>query len=692
MKYRFESIVFKDGQCMISGFALGNDPDAVLSYTVMDEYDNVIKADIRKLVRNDVSNKYLHRITDNEYGFSVSFPADPGRKYRMLVKAGMEQKIFRIDQNSAAFHNGLMKLRKNAFLRNLKDKIRNAGSGELTYNDWYNKTKITKEELSEQRKLIITDDMPLFSIVIPLYCTAEKYLCELIESILNQTYGKFELCLADGSPEDKKVEQIVRKYPDERIRYTFIGENRGISDNTNVAVEMASGDFIVLCDHDDLLPENALYEFALEIMKHPETDCIYSDEDKINQNGTVVFEPHFKPDFNIDMLRSNNYICHLFAVRKTLVDQYGGFDSAYDGSQDHDFIFRMTEHARYVAHVPKVLYHWRTIEGSTALNPESKMYAIEAGARAVRANYERTVPEVRIGEITKGAHYGLYHVQFVFDEYPRVSVVIPNKDHREDLDKAIRSLFNIGTWPNLEVVVVENNSTEPETFTYYEEIQKEYGNVRVVTYPDTFNYSKINNFGVTFAKGEYLLFLNNDVEMIEPESIQEMMGYALRHDVGAVGCRLLYPDKTIQHAGVVVGIGVADHAFKGTYSGDGTYFNRAMTPQDVSAVTAAAMLTKRSLFDEVGGFDEELAVAFNDIDYCLKINRSGRKVVYNPYACFYHYESRSRGQDTTDEKNARYMQELTLFTERWKEIYQNGDPYYNPNLSLTKTDYSLKEL
>ena len=286
MKYRFESIVFKDGQCMISGFALGNDPDAVLSYTVMDEYDNVIKADIRKLVRNDVSNKYLHRITDNEYGFSVSFPADPGRKYRMLVKAGMEQKIFRIDQNSAAFHNGLMKLRKNAFLRNLKDKIRNAGSGELTYNDWYNKTKITKEELSEQRKLIITDDMPLFSIVIPLYCTAEKYLCELIESILNQTYGKFELCLADGSPEDKKVEQIVRKYPDERIRYTFIGENRGISDNTNVAVEMASGDFIVLCDHDDLLPENALYEFALEIMKHPETDCIYSDEDKINQNGT----------------------------------------------------------------------------------------------------------------------------------------------------------------------------------------------------------------------------------------------------------------------------------------------------------------------------------------------------------------------------------------------------------------------
>lgn len=692
MKYRFESILYKNGQYLISGFALGKDPNAVLSYSVNDADGNAVSAEVKKLVRNDVSNKYFHKIIENEYGFSVSFPAEEKKKYSLLIRAGNEQQKFAIDSVSAAYHNGLMKLRKNAFLRNLKDRIRNAGSGELTYDEWYQKTKITKAELDEQRKIIITDDLPLFSIVIPLYCTKEKYLCELIDSILHQTYGKFELCLADGSPQDKKVEEIVRRYTDRRIKYQLIGENRGISGNTNVAVEMAAGDFIVLCDHDDLLPENALYEFAMEIMKHPETDCIYSDEDKIDQNGRVVFEPHFKPDFNIDMLRSNNYICHLFAVRKSLVDQYGAFDSAFDGSQDHDFIFRMTEQARYVAHVPKVLYHWRTIEGSTALNPESKMYAIEAGARAVRANYERTLPDVKISDITKGAHYGLYHVHFVFNEYPLISVIIPNKDHTEDLDKAIRSLFNTGTWPNLEVIVVENNSEEQKTEDYYTIIQKEYPQVHVVRYPDIFNYSKINNFGVKHAKGEFLLFLNNDVEMIEPESIQEMMGYAQREDVGAVGCRLLYPDKSIQHAGVVIGIGVADHAFKGTYSGDGTYFNRAMTPQDISAVTAAAMLTKKSVFEEIGGFDEQLAVNFNDIDYCLKVNQTGKKVVYNPYACFYHYESKSRGQDATSEKNARYMQELTLFTERWKEIYQNGDPYYNPNLSVRKTDYSLREL
>lgn len=692
MKYRFESITYKDGRCLISGFALGEDPNAVLSYSVYDAGDLPVKTEVRKLVRNDVSNKYFHKLIDNEYGFSLSFPAEEKEKYCLKIAAGREVKTFTVDSRFVSFSNFMMKLRRNALLRNIKEKIQKAGSGELTYNDWYAKTKPSKEELAKQRALTITDDMPMFSIVVPLYCTAEKYLCELIESVLRQTYGRFELCLADGSPEDRKTESIVHRYADPRIRYTFIGENRGISGNTNVALEMAGGDFIVLCDHDDLLPENALYEFAMTIMNDPETDCIYSDEDKIDQNGNVVFEPHFKPDFNIDMLRSNNYICHLFAVRKTLVDQYGGFDPSFDGSQDHDFIFRMTEQARHVSHVPKILYHWRTIEGSTALNPESKMYAIEAGARAVRADYERTLPEVKIGEITKGAHYGLYHVHYLFDEYPPVSVIIPNKDHAEDLDKAIRSLFETGTWPNLEVIVVENNSMEAETFTYYEEIQKEYPQVRVVRYPEGFNYSKINNFGVQYAKGEYLLFLNNDVEMIEPESIQEMMGYAQREDVGAVGCRLLYPDKTIQHAGVIIGIGVADHAFKGTYSGDGTYFNRAMTPQDISAVTAAAMMTKKSVFTELGGFDEELAVNFNDIDYCLKVGRSGRKVVYNPYACFYHYESKSRGQDNTGEKNARYMQELTLFTERWKEIFQNGDPYYSPNLSVTKTDYSLREL
>ena len=692
MKYRFESIVYKDGLVKISGFALGNDPDAVLTYTVTDKKGNTIDADVKKVTRNDVSNKYLKKIVDNEYGFAVSFEGSQKNTYILHIAAGDEKKDFNINETAAKYYGTLMKLRRNAVQRNLKDKAKNAGSEKLTYNDWYQKTKPSGEELEEQKKLVITDDMPLFSIVIPLYCTPEKYLKELIASILDQTYGKFEGCFADGSPKEKKLENVIKRFNDQRLRYALLDENKGISGNTNAAIDMAQGDFIVLCDHDDLLTENALYEFAMAIMRDPLIDSIYSDEDKISQNGSVVFEPHFKPDFNIDLLRSTNYICHLFAARKTLVDEYGKLDPAFDGSQDHDFIFRMTENSRHVGHVPKVLYHWRTIEGSTALDPESKMYAIEAGERAVRADYERTLPEVKIGEITKGAHYGLYHVHFVFDEYPLVSVIIPNKDHTEDLDKAIRSLFTVGTWPNLEVIVVENNSEEKKTFDYYKVIQKEFPAVKVVTYPDAFNYSKINNFGVQYANGEYLLFLNNDVEMLEPESIQELVGYVQRKDVGAAGCRLLYPDRSIQHAGVVIGIGVADHAFKGTYSGDGTYFNRAMTTQDVSAVTAAAMMTKKSAFETVGGFDEELAVAFNDIDYCLKLNKAGLKVVYDPYACFLHYESKTRGQDNTEEKNERYMQELTLFTERWKEIYQNGDPYYNPNLSVTKTDYSLKDL
>ena len=410
-------------------------------------------------------------------------------------------------------------------------------------------------------------------------------------------------------------------------------------------------------------------------------------------DGGSLFDPHFKPDFNIDMLESVNYICHLFVVKKALVDIAGMFDEAYEGAQDYDFIFRVTENAKKIVHIPKVLYHWRCHMNSTASNPQSKLYAFEAGARAIKAHIERTGDSLPVEKIEKGVDYGIYHKYFIMKEQPLLSIIIPNKDHREDLDKAVRSLLEKGTYKNLEFIVVENNSTDPETFAYYEAIQKELPQVKVVYYEGGFNFSAINNFGVRYAKGEYLLFMNNDVELINPDTVRELIGYGQREDVGAVGCRLLYEDDTIQHAGVVIGFGgIAGHTFIGLHEVQNSYFHRALTAQDYSAVTAACLLTKKELFLSVGGFTEELAVAFNDIDYCLKVRAAGKLVVYNPYALLHHYESKSRGLEDTPEKVERFNREVARFMKRWPEILEQGDPYYNPNLTLRKSNFALRDL
>ena len=585
--------------------------------------------------------------------------------------------------------HGLKKL----FLKS-KNKLQGIDS-DYEYAEWYEKTRPTEAELQRQRETVFDDTAPLFSIVIPLFETPTVYLKALLDSLLAQTYAKFEVCLADGSRPGKDTEAVLRDYAarDSRIRYTVLGENRGIAGNTNAALALATGDFVVLCDHDDILPPEALFSFAEAIVKEPETDCLYSDEDKLDMDGGSLFDPHFKPDFNPDLLGSVNYICHLFAVRKSLLDTVGQFDAAYDGAQDYDFIFRVTEKARHIVHVPKVLYHWRCHMNSTASNPESKLYAFEAGARAIRAHYERVYPELKIKEVKKGVDYGIYHTIFELTEEPLVSVIIPNKDHREDLDKAMRSLLEKGTYKNLEFIVVENNSTDPETFAYYEAIQKELPQVKVVYYEGGFNFSKINNFGVRYAKGEYLLFMNNDVELINPDTMRELLGYGMRRDVGAVGCRLLYEDDTIQHAGVVIGFGgIAGHTFIGLHEVQNSYFHRALTAQDYSAVTAACLLTKKELFLSVGGFTEELAVAFNDIDYCLKVRAAGKLVVYNPYALLHHYESKSRGLEDTPEKVERFNREVARFMKRWPEILEQGDPYYNPNLTLRKSNFALRDL
>ena len=718
MKYRVDVVRIRENYITLNGWAIGRHPGTEAAFSVEDEAHRAIPFKLVRTRRDDVSQIYYHTTSEQEYGFDIRFPYERGKTYYLVIamegrRAHIKYNEALIAKRSSVAHKRMEKLKdlcnmetvrvaveyfKKHGLRKLFLKSKNKLQGidsDYEYAEWYEKTRPKAEELKAQREKIWGESAPRFSIVIPLFETPEVYLRALLDSLLAETYPKFEVCLADGSRSGHSVEAVLKDYVarDQRIRYTVLGENRGIAGNTNAALALAEGDFVVLCDHDDILPPEALYCFAEALAQNPEADCIYSDEDKLDMDGGSLFDPHFKPDFNPDMLSSVNYICHLFGVRRSLLDTVGIFDAAYDGAQDYDFIFRVTERARQIVHVPKVLYHWRCHMNSTASNPESKLYAFEAGARAIRAHYERVYPELKIKEVKKGVDYGIYHTIFELAEEPLVSVIIPNKDHREDLDKAMRSLLEQGTYKNLEFIVVENNSTDPETFDYYEAIQKELPQVRVVYYKGGFNFSAINNFGVSYAKGEYLLFMNNDVELINPDTMRELLGYGQREDVGVVGCRLLYEDDTIQHAGVVIGFGgIAGHTFIGLHEVQNSYFHRALTAQDYSAVTAACMLTKKKLFLSVGGFTEELAVAFNDIDYCLKVRAAGKLVVYNPYALLHHYESKSRGLEDTPEKVERFNREVARFMKRWPEILKQGDPYYNPNLTLRKSNFALRDL
>lgn len=692
IQYSIDVMTQTKNSLSIDGWAVSRDPEDLVSITLKDAAGNDVTFRCTTVARSDVSVAKYGNVIDHPFGFTLTFVYVPKNTYTLTFANRNSQVSCQIN-DAYLFSYTLKKKMKSLLTR--KDARDTALHKKMNYTQWYHRTMAKKGELDRQSAYPFPPDAPKFSLVIPLYQTPEEYLDALIQSILAQTYQNYEVCFADGSPESCHLEAAVQKYShqDPRFKYHLIGSNKGISANTNEALQMSTGTFIVLCDHDDLITPNALFEFAKAVVDHPSCDTIYSDEDKIDAAGKYVFEPHFKPDFNIDLLTSVNYICHLFAVRKTLVDQYGAFDSAYDGAQDYDFIFRMTEHSRKVVHVAKILYHWRTHQNSTSANPASKMYAYDAGAKAILAHYHRVWPDISIAKVEQGISLGIYHTCFTFDQQPLVSIIIPNMDHTSDLDTAVRSILTKGTWKNLEILIVENNSKEQKTFDYYHKIEAEFPQVHVLYYKDSFNYSAINNFGAAQAKGNYLLFMNNDVELINPDSILEMMGYAQRPDVGIVGCRLLYQDNTIQHAGVVVGIGgTADHVFRGRFSENDTYFNRAMTVQDYSAVTAAVMLVRRDVYEQVHGFDEHYAVAFNDIDFCLQVCSLPKLVVYNPYASFHHYESKSRGAEDTYEKEVRFVSEIKRFLTKWNGYITAGDPYYNPNLTVYNNDYSYRNL
>lgn len=556
------------------------------------------------------------------------------------------------------------------------------------YAYWWKKNQVTAKELKEQAAHRFSYE-PKISIVIPLFNTPEKYLKELIDSVVAQSYGNWELCLADGSTSPKTGAYIKKHYGSEsRIVYRKIEENLGIAGNTNFAISMGIGEFMMFCDHDDVVAPNALFECVKAINENPKTDIVYTDEDLINSDGIVHSSPRFKPDFNFDFLRSINYICHIFMVRKSLIDRVGMLRKEYDGAQDYDFILRCCEQTEHIAHVPKVLYHWRAHDNSTAGNPESKQYAVDAGKRALEEHYRRMGYDA---VVENTGIFIVYRTIMKVQGNPKVSVIILNKDHREDLEKCVVSIEEKTDYPNYEIIVVENNSELPETFAFYEELQRRYSNVKVVTWDGPFNYSAINNYGAEYATGDYYLMLNNDIEVISPSWMSEMLGYCQREDVGIVGAKLYYSDDTVQHAGVVVGVGgFAGHILTRFRKGETGYFGRLVTIQDTSAVTAACLMIKKSIYQLIGGFDEEFVVALNDIDLCLKVRALGQLVVFNPYAELYHYESKSRGFEDTPEKKARFKKEIKRFREKWGEILSKGDPYYNPNLTLVRGDCSIR--
>ena len=560
---------------------------------------------------------------------------------------------------------------------------------EVPYGPWYEQYIPTREELEKQRKKKWNYG-PKISIIVPAYKTPEAFLRQMMDSLLAQTYANWELCIANASPEDASMEYVLKEYAkkDSRILWKKLEENKGIAENTNEAFAMATGEFAGLLDHDDLLAPNALYEVAKALETEPDIDVLYTDEDKVRGDEVLEhFQPHLKPDFNIDLLRSNNYICHFFVVRKSLLEKTGGFRREYDGAQDYDFIFRCTQAAGKIHHIPEILYHWRTHQSSTADNPESKLYAFEAGKRAIEENLRQNG---LIGEVSHTKDYGFYRVKYPVQGEPLVSIIIPNKDAKEDLEKCIRSILEKSSYTNYEILIVENNSTGEEIFSYYKELS-ENSRIRLLRWKREFNYSAINNYGAKKAKGDYLLFLNNDTEVISSDWIEEMLGFCQRPDTGIVGARLYFGNNTVQHAGTVIGIGgIAGHMFTDMPRERSGYMHKAAIIQDLSAVTAACMMVKRQVFDEVQGFEEQLSVAFNDVDFCLRVREKQYLVVYDPYVELYHYESKSRGAEDSKEKVRRFQSEIEFMRCRWETLLKKGDPYYNKNLSLVKWNYSLK--
>lgn len=704
LDYCIDRVKVRDGEVYVDGWAYCEEVRSVAEIDIPGvEFE-------RDLVRrDDLYRKYDEQEEAIEAGFQLKFNYQ--NKITLILKAGDNVEKMELDikemssepnQNQSKLvkaikminlgnvKKGLREVKNNGVTstyHKFKSKLRSSVILEINYDKWFRESCPTEEELQCQRNEKF-EYTPLISIVVPTYNTKPVFLKAMVESVQKQTYSNWELCIADGASTNEETLEMLRNYEkeDKRIKVKYLKENYMISGNTNEGLSLVSGEYVALLDHDDLLTYDALYEYIKILNEDRTVDFMYSDEDKIDEKELEFFGPHFKQDWAPDTLRSYNYITHFSVFSKELLDKAGNFRSEFDGSQDFDMILRLTEKANRVVHIPKILYHWRVHNGSTAAGIDVKPYAIEAGRRSIEEHLKRM--DIK-GTVKRGNFSGCYKVEYDIENNPKVSIIIPNKDEVSTLKKCISSIIKKSTYSNYEIIVVENNSTENSTFKYYDELSK-MDKVKVVKWEREFNYSAINNFGVANCDGEYILLLNNDTEVIKEKWLEELVMHAQRPEVGIVGGKLYYPDDTIQHAGIVVGVnGVADHIGKGYGRYENGHMGRLLIKQNVSAVTGACLMIRRNVYEEVQGLTEDFAVAFNDIDLCLKVREKGYLIVFNPYVELYHYESKSRGAEDTPEKIQRFNREISMFYEKWGENII--DPYYNINFSRKLANYSLNE-
>ncbi len=568
-------------------------------------------------------------------------------------------------------------------------------SSSIEYNEWIKKIESTTLPTDEEVQSAIEkmgNEAPLISIVMPVYNTPETYLRECIGSVLAQSYPNWQLCIADDNSNKPYIKEILKEYADmdARMVVIFREKNGHISQASNSALQMSSGEFVALLDHDDMLPKHALYFVALAVHAQPDAQIIYSDEDKLDRQGHRV-TPHFKSDWNPDLLYSQNYISHLGVYRRELLMNIGGFRTGVEGSQDYDLLLRCLPHIKpnQIVHIPRVLYHWRALEGSTALAAGEKSYTTDAGLKALRDYF--SVQGSDGTTVEAGLLPNTYHVCWPLPEPPPlVSLLIPTRDKKTITELAVRSILDKTTYQHYEILILDNGSVEPETLAWFDDIQAEDERVKVLLYDHPFNYSAINNFGVQHARGSIIGMVNNDVEVISPNWLTEMVRHASRPEIGCVGAKLYYSNDTLQHAGVVMGVGgVAGHSHKYFPRAHSGYFSRLVLVQNLSGVTAACLLVRRQVYEAAGGLDEyNLHVAFNDVDFCLKVRQAGYRNLWTPYAELYHHESISRGQEDTPEKQARFNKEVTFMVNKWADQLKI-DPYYNPHLTKDREDFSI---
>ena len=551
------------------------------------------------------------------------------------------------------------------------------------YEVWIDINYLSKNDIREIKEQIKKlKYRPKISIIMPVYNVEKNWLKKAVKSVFDQIYKNWELCIVDDASTEKHIKRILSKYiKNEKVKMKFLKKNIGISGASHEALSLATGEFVGFLDDDDELSIDALFEIVKLLNNSPHADLIYSDEDKLNSEGKRV-EPFFKPDWSPDLLLSYNYICHFSVYRRKIINEIEGFRKGFEGSQDYDLLLRFTEKTDEIFHIPKILYHWRKLEGSTASTHKEKIAHIENSIKAIQDAMNRRRIE---GVVEKGINFNQfesYRVRRKLRNTPLVSIIIPTKDMVSFLQKNLKSIEEKTEYNNYEIIIIDNQSMKKETRAFFSAVSKT-GNINVIKYKDEYNFSKINNFAVSQAKGSHILFLNNDTEVISSGWMTSMLEHSMREEVGAVGAKLVYPDNTIQHAGTILGLGgVAAHSHKNYSVNSNGYFGSLNTIRNYSAVTAACMMTRKRVFEEVGGFNEkDLPVAFNDVDLCLRMREKGYLIVYTPYAVLYHYESKSRGYDLNPN-------EILFMKNKWNKILPS-DPYYNPNLTLDSEDFRI---